>query len=40
MKILETTRLILEEIGAEKFDDLANLLANENVHKQTINTCC
>jgi RimJ/RimL family protein N-acetyltransferase len=33
MKILETTRLILDEIGAEKFDDLANLLANENVHR-------
>lgn len=33
MQILETKRLILEEIENERFDDLANLLANENVHR-------
>jgi [ribosomal protein S5]-alanine N-acetyltransferase len=33
MKILETTRLILEEIEDSRFDDLANLLANEKVHR-------
>ena len=32
MKVLETERLILEEIGDHRFDDLAKLLANEKVH--------
>ncbi|HRX16404.1 MAG TPA: GNAT family N-acetyltransferase [Spirochaetota bacterium] len=32
MKILETGRLFLEEIGEDRFEDLANLLANEKVH--------
>lgn len=33
MKILETARLILEEIEDDRFEDLANLLANKNVHR-------
>ncbi|MEM6633098.1 MAG: GNAT family N-acetyltransferase [Bacteroidota bacterium] len=33
MNILETRRLILEELQNDRLDDLANLLANEKVHK-------
>jgi RimJ/RimL family protein N-acetyltransferase len=32
-KILETKRLILEELGEERFEDLADLLSNKNVHR-------
>ena len=32
-KILETQRIILKIIEEDKFEELANLLANENVHK-------
>ncbi len=33
MKILETKRLILEEIEDDRFDELVNLLANKKVHR-------
>jgi len=33
MKILKTERLFLETIEENRFDDLADLLANENVHR-------
>ncbi len=33
MKILETPRLILEVIEDDRFDELADLLANEKVHR-------
>ncbi|NLW32242.1 MAG: GNAT family N-acetyltransferase [Fibrobacter sp.] len=33
MKILETERLIIETIEEERFKELENLLANENVHR-------
>jgi RimJ/RimL family protein N-acetyltransferase len=33
MQILETKRLILDEIKEDRFDELANLLANEKVHR-------
>ncbi|MDA3899403.1 MAG: GNAT family N-acetyltransferase [Spirochaetes bacterium] len=32
MKILETERLVLEELKEDRFEDLANLLVNEKVH--------
>jgi len=32
-KILETERLILEELHQDRFDELFALLSNENVHK-------
>jgi len=33
MKILETERLTLEELEEERFDELASLLANKEVHR-------
>ncbi len=33
MKILETERLFLEDIQENRFEDLANLLANKRVHR-------
>lgn len=33
MKILETARLILDEIEDDRFDELADLLANKKVHR-------
>jgi RimJ/RimL family protein N-acetyltransferase len=33
MQILETERLILDELKDDKFEELANLLANEIVHR-------
>lgn len=32
-KILKTYRLVLEELGKDHFDDLCDLLSNENVHQ-------